>query len=518
MASASMRLCAGVRAAREIGPARAPARARSSAAAPARRAPRRQRAAELLARVPSRPAETRRPCSRNLAPYDDYSILAEMQSAHELLTRWPALDVAAKRARLERLAAPVARPADASPASTRRRRSRRRAACGARSVGMERRPGRRRRRSPNRLGWMSSPALMADSIDRLQAFAASVKRDGFTDVVLLGMGGSSLAPEVLRAVIGVAPGWPRLHMLDSTDPAAVRAAATPPRSHAVSARQQVGHDHRAELARRALPRSARRTPASPRWADHFVAITDEGTALDAARARRTLPRPVHQPVRHRRPLLRAVVLRHGAGRADGPGHRRDRRLGARDARRRRTAAPTPRSTNPAVGARAGAWAPRAHDGRDKLTLLAAAGARRVRPVGRTADRREHRQARHRHRADRRRAARPIRDVYGNDRLFVRLRVHGAPARTRATPACARSNATDAPIVDDRPARAAGARRRVRAMGDRHRRRRRAARDQSVRSAERAAGQRRDATRCSTEFKTNGRLPIRRPIARSTASR
>ena len=39
------------------------------------------------------------------------------------------------------------------------------------------------------------------------------------------MGGSSLAPEVLRAVIGVAPGWPRLHMLDSTDPAAVRAAA-----------------------------------------------------------------------------------------------------------------------------------------------------------------------------------------------------------------------------------------------------------------------------------------------------
>ena len=52
--------------------------------------------------------------------------------------------------------------------------------------------------------------------------------DGFTDVVLLGMGGSSLAPEVLRAVLGVAPGWPRFHMLDSTDPAAVRAVATTP--------------------------------------------------------------------------------------------------------------------------------------------------------------------------------------------------------------------------------------------------------------------------------------------------
>src|SRR5258708_15846301 len=75
---------------------------------------------------------------------------------------------------------------------------------------------------------MSSPLLMADSIERLETFAAAVKADGVTDVVLLGMGGSSLAPEVLRAVIGVAPGWPRLHMLDSTDPAAVRGISAPP--------------------------------------------------------------------------------------------------------------------------------------------------------------------------------------------------------------------------------------------------------------------------------------------------
>src|SRR5450759_1463300 len=80
----------------------------------------------------------------------------------------------------------------------------------------------------NRLGWLSSPQLMADSLDRLLAFAASIRQAGFTDVVLLGMGGSSLAPEVLRGILGVAPGWPRLHMLDSTDPAAVRAAGTPP--------------------------------------------------------------------------------------------------------------------------------------------------------------------------------------------------------------------------------------------------------------------------------------------------
>src|SRR5262245_16137359 len=79
-----------------------------------------------------------------------------------------------------------------------------------------------------RLGWMSSPQLMADSIERLRSFADGVRRDGFTDVVLLGMGGSSLAPEVLRAIIGVTPGWPAFHMRDSTDPAAVLATTTPP--------------------------------------------------------------------------------------------------------------------------------------------------------------------------------------------------------------------------------------------------------------------------------------------------
>ena len=61
----------------------------------------------------------------------------------------------------------------------------------------------------NRLGWMRSPALMANNANRILQFANGIKRDGFTDVVLLGMGGSSLAPEVLRAVLGVADGWPR---------------------------------------------------------------------------------------------------------------------------------------------------------------------------------------------------------------------------------------------------------------------------------------------------------------------
>ena len=132
----------------------------------------------------------------------------------------------------------------------------------------------------NRLGWMRSPSLMAEAVPRLLEFADRVKRDGFTDVVLLGMGGSSLAPETLRGVLGVAPGWPRFHVLDSTDPAAVIAASTPPRTTlyllASKSGTTIEPNSMAAYFRRRLEESS-----APRWADHFVAITDAGTELEA---------------------------------------------------------------------------------------------------------------------------------------------------------------------------------------------------------------------------------------------
>jgi glucose-6-phosphate isomerase len=135
----------------------------------------------------------------------------------------------------------------------------------------------------DRLGWMSSPQLMAESIPRLRTFADAVKRDGVTDVVLLGMGGSSLAPEVIRAVLGVAAGWPRFQMLDSTDPAAVRSATTPPdRTLYILASKSGTTIEPNSLA--AHFRQSLVDAGVAEWARHFVAITDEGTAL-ARRAR-----------------------------------------------------------------------------------------------------------------------------------------------------------------------------------------------------------------------------------------
>lgn len=75
----------------------------------------------------------------------------------------------------------------------------------------------------NRLGWVTIARQMLAQVDDLRAFAAQVCEDGIADVVLLGMGGSSLAPEVLRRCLPSAPGHPTLHVLDSTDAATVRA-------------------------------------------------------------------------------------------------------------------------------------------------------------------------------------------------------------------------------------------------------------------------------------------------------
>ena len=75
-----------------------------------------------------------------------------------------------------------------------------------------------------RLGWLDALDVVTPQLPRLRAFADAARRDGFTHVVLLGMGGSSLAPEVLRQVLASPGSVPAFHVLDSVDPDAVRAA------------------------------------------------------------------------------------------------------------------------------------------------------------------------------------------------------------------------------------------------------------------------------------------------------
>jgi transaldolase/glucose-6-phosphate isomerase len=73
------------------------------------------------------------------------------------------------------------------------------------------------------VGWLSVVEQELADVDRLIDFAEQVKQRRFTDLVLLGMGGSSLGPEVFGETFGWQSGWPHFHMLDSTDPAQIKA-------------------------------------------------------------------------------------------------------------------------------------------------------------------------------------------------------------------------------------------------------------------------------------------------------
>lgn len=74
----------------------------------------------------------------------------------------------------------------------------------------------------NWLGWLDIASQMRDRAGDLCVFAQQVRDKGITDILLLGMGGSSLCPEVLAMTCGSREGWPRLHVLDSTVPAQVQ--------------------------------------------------------------------------------------------------------------------------------------------------------------------------------------------------------------------------------------------------------------------------------------------------------
>ena len=125
-----------------------------------------------------------------------------------------------------------------------------------------------------------------DEIAELEAFAAGLRELGATDVIVCGMGGSSLAPEVLAAVYPRSASGLRLRVLDSTDPAAVRAAegASDPMTTIMVIATKSGtttetlafHAHFWEVHVEHTRRFHRADAG-----DYFVAITDPGASLEA---------------------------------------------------------------------------------------------------------------------------------------------------------------------------------------------------------------------------------------------
>jgi RpiB/LacA/LacB family sugar-phosphate isomerase len=87
-------------------------------------------------------------------------------------------------------------------------------------------PGGAREGISDNLGWLNAPSDMERELASIAAFADQVRKAGFRRAVLLGMGGSALAAEVLARVFGPAAGWLNVFVLDCTDPAAVAAVET----------------------------------------------------------------------------------------------------------------------------------------------------------------------------------------------------------------------------------------------------------------------------------------------------
>lgn len=133
----------------------------------------------------------------------------------------------------------------------------------------------------NSLGWLVVPELMAERVAELAAFADEVRGAGFRDVVLLGMGGSSLCPELFAKTFPSAPSYPKLHVLDSTVPETVRAlernidiAHTMFVVSSKTGRTIETLSHYRAFFERVKSKSSN-PPGS-----HFVAITDPGGELE----------------------------------------------------------------------------------------------------------------------------------------------------------------------------------------------------------------------------------------------
>ncbi len=227
----------------------------------------------------------------------------------------------------------------------------------------------------SRLGWIDSPTWLQGVLPDLTRFAAEIRGEGFTHVLLLGMGGSSLAPEVFARVLPPSPGAPTLDVLDSTDPAAVRSAEAFHRldrtfflvssksGRTIETLSQYRHS-RARVEEAGVSEAGRR----------FAAVTDAGSPLERLAREEGLRRVFLNPpdIGGRFSALSYFGMVPAAllGLDMEP-------LARRAAEARRECATEDPAKNRAL--RLGAlMAAAANAGRDKLTLLATPGAR---PIG-----------------------------------------------------------------------------------------------------------------------------------------
>ena len=218
------------------------------------------------------------------------------------------------------------------------------------------------------LGWLDFPKAVSDRVAELQSLAADVAKE-FAHVVVLGMGGSSLAPDVLRVTFGHVAGHPQLHVLDSSDPAQVEAleegldlART---LFIVSSKS--GTTTEPEAFFRYFYERVQKTVGADAAGKAFIAITDPGTQLGKEAAQNGFRRIFENDpdIGGRYSALSYFGMVPAALAGYNVKTILDRGLGALQANSRTTKVQDARGV--AFGAAIGALA---NKGRDKLTIVA----------------------------------------------------------------------------------------------------------------------------------------------------
>ena len=134
----------------------------------------------------------------------------------------------------------------------------------------------------NRLGWLTVTDAMREQTPAMQALAQEVRDAGIRHVVLLGMGGSSLGPEVLRQTFGSAPGYPELIVLDSTVPGWVQSVtdAIDPAHTLFLVSSKSGSTTEPNMFYAYFRGLVEKAAGKDGAGQHFIAVTDAGTSLE----------------------------------------------------------------------------------------------------------------------------------------------------------------------------------------------------------------------------------------------
>ena len=136
------------------------------------------------------------------------------------------------------------------------------------------------------LGWLDIVEAQLANVSQFKALAAEVREDGYTHILLLGMGGSSLCPEVFALTYGKQEGFPELLVLDSTDPAyiqSLRNLIDPARTlFCVSSKS--GTTLEPNIYMQYFYEETRKV-VGDQVGHHFIAITDPGSKLEGVAAK-----------------------------------------------------------------------------------------------------------------------------------------------------------------------------------------------------------------------------------------